>query len=178
MKIYLAGPEVFLPDAIDVLAYHRKICKEFGWEGLSPMDSVLEKGNRKGMELAREIFRGNAKLIQDCDIVVANCNSFRGATVDDGTAWEIGYASALGKTIYGYISEYIPLVDAVCKKIPTQAHSSGYAIDEDGYLLNEDFGNAINLMLEFSIQDSEGKLVEGSFRDCLKAIKTDRENNQ
>ena len=34
-------------------------------------------------------------------------------------------------------------------------------MDEDGFLVNEDFGNSINLMLEYSIEKSGGALIEG-----------------
>ena len=57
-------------------------------------------------------------------------------------------------------------------KISTNQHDSGYAIDQEGYLLNEDFGNSINLMLEFSILDSGGSLVLGNLETVLKLIQT------
>jgi nucleoside 2-deoxyribosyltransferase len=169
MNLYLAGPEVFLPDANRKLEEMKIQCKQKGLIGLSPFDSILNSGE-KGIPQARKIFQGNIKLIQESDIVVANCNPFRGAVVDDGTAFEIGYGFALGKKIFGYIDKKKSLPEIVKNKIKTLPHSSGYAIDEDGYLVNEDFGNTVNLMLEFSIEKSGGKLVEGNFLDCLDII--------
>ncbi|MCC5816649.1 MAG: nucleoside 2-deoxyribosyltransferase [Leptospira sp.] len=170
MKIYLAGPEVFLPNAHEVLGHHKELCKKYGFTGLSPFDSVLEGKDLKGMDLARGIYLANAKLIKECDILIANCVSFRGPLVDDGTAWEIGYAFALGKKIYGFIDKYIPVNENVAQRVPTKQHESGFLIDGDGYLLNEDFGNAVNLMLEFSIEESGGKFIEGGFEDILKLL--------
>ncbi|HMV41596.1 MAG TPA: nucleoside 2-deoxyribosyltransferase [Leptospiraceae bacterium] len=167
-KIYLAGPEVFLPDSFAVLNQHKEICKRYGYLGLSPFDG--EVTTEVGLHRAKKIYLENCKLIREADIVLANCNSFRGALMDDGTAFEIGYAKALGKKIFGYINKREPLPNLVEKVVPTVAHPSGYRMDSQGYLLNEDFGNSINLMLEFSILESGGELVEGSFEDALKRI--------
>ncbi len=95
--------------------------------------------------------------------------------MDDGTAFEIGYAFSLGKKIYGYTKIILPLPEIVKKNVGTVPHSTGFAIDKDGYLVNEDFGNSLNLMLEFSIEKSDGLLVEGEFEDCLKRL-AEREN--
>ena len=40
------------------------------------------------------IYENDRSAIDRCDVVVANLN---GITTDDGTAWELGYAFALGK---------------------------------------------------------------------------------
>ncbi len=42
MKIYLAGPDVFLPDAIEI--GHRKaaICARHGLTGLYPLDNAVD----------------------------------------------------------------------------------------------------------------------------------------
>jgi nucleoside 2-deoxyribosyltransferase len=167
-KIYLAGPEVFLPNSLEILDSHKLKCKEYGFIGLSPFDG--EVTTEKGLERAKKIFQENCKLIQEADLVIANCNFFRGALIDDGTAFEIGYAKAFGKKIYGYIKKKSSLIELVQEKIPTIQHISGYRIDTDGYLLNEDFGNSINLMMEFAILESGGFLVEGDFESVLKQI--------
>ena len=90
--------------------------------------------------------------------------------MDDGSSFEIGFAKALGKIIFGYIQSKLPLLELVQTKIPTSPHTSGYRVDNDGYLLNEDFGNSINLMLEFSILESGGRLIEGNFEDAIQSI--------
>lgn len=167
-KIYIAGPEVFLPDSIRVLEKHKDVCRRYGFEGLSPFDGQLT--NESGLDRARKIYLENCQLIRLSDMIVVNCNSFRGALVDDGSAFEIGFAKALGKKIFGYIEQRKTLPELVQTKIPTRQHSSGYRVDNDGYLLNEDFGNSINLMLEFAIIESGGVLVEGNFEDAIRAI--------
>ncbi|MEM7180911.1 MAG: nucleoside 2-deoxyribosyltransferase [Spirochaetota bacterium] len=174
-KIYIAGPEVFLPNADDVLAHNKALCADYGFIGLSPLDTeiVQSREPHSPIELAEKIFQANCQLIDECDIVIANCNPFRLAIVDDGTSFEIGYAFANQKLIYGHIRKKKPLPEIVQERIATGLHKSGYLIDREGYLLNEDFGNTINLMLEFSILNSGGKLSEGSFEDCLRTIVRD-----
>ncbi|MBK8399325.1 MAG: nucleoside 2-deoxyribosyltransferase [Leptospiraceae bacterium] len=167
-KIYLAGPEVFLPNSTQILEEHKLICKKYQFEGFSPFDGEVSRA--KGLAKAEKIYFENCKLIRACDLVVVNCNSFRGALVDDGSSFEIGYAKALEKKIFGYIDIRLPLPELVQKKIPTSSHASGYRVDNEGYLLNEDFGNSINLMLEFAILESGGQLIEGKFEDVIRTI--------
>lgn len=175
--IYLAGPEVFLPDAFAVLQDRKSLCASLGFNALSPFDSDIPPDLPRNKDLARRIFFGNLDLIQKVDLILANCNPFRGPLVDDGTAFEIGYGFSLGKKIYGYTKEILPLPEIVRKNLEVFSHNSNYAIDKDGYLVNEDFGNCLNLMLEFSIEKSGGLLVEGSFEDCLKTL-LQRENGE
>lgn len=168
--IYLAGPEVFLPNALEVLTSAKKLCERFGFDALTPFDG--EVTDQVKLAKANQIFKENILLIQKSDIVIANCNPFRGACVDDGTAFEIGYAYGKGKRVFGYLKDNRSLPEIVMSKISTNQHDSGYVIDQDGYLLNEDFGNSINLMLEFSILDSGGSLVLGNLETVLKIIQT------
>lgn len=168
--IYLAGPEVFLPNALEILSDYKNLCESFGYRALTPFDGKVT--DKTKLAKANQIFQENISLIQSCDIVIANCNPFRGACVDDGTSFEIGYGYAKGKRVFGYLNDNRILPEIVKSKIPTKQHSSGYAVDEDGYLLNEDFGNSINLMLEFSILSSGGSLVLGNLETVLKLFKT------
>lgn len=50
-----------------------------------------------------EIFLNDKQGIDDCDLVVANLN---GIATDDGTAWELGYAYALGKYQIGLHTDW------------------------------------------------------------------------
>lgn len=46
----------------------------------------------------RRIFQADLKALQEAQIVVAVCD---GIPMDDGTAWEVGYASARGVSVIG-----------------------------------------------------------------------------
>ena len=42
MKIYLAGPDVFLPDAIEIGRRKAAICARHGVSGLYPLDNAVD----------------------------------------------------------------------------------------------------------------------------------------
>ncbi|WP_411823553.1 nucleoside 2-deoxyribosyltransferase [Leptospira sp. 'Mane'] len=169
-SLYLAGPEVFLPNGFEVLQNNKKLCEAKGHVAYTPLDGEMPSGLQRDLSMAKWIFESNCELIRKSDIIIANCNFFRGACVDDGTAFEIGYGFSLGKRIWGYRDHLVPLHEITAKIISTKPHDAGYRIDQEGYLLNEDFGNSINLMLEFSILQSGGKLILGGFEEVLKEL--------
>lgn len=92
--IYLAGPDVFLTNAVDVLAEKRAMLEAIGYKVVTPFDLELDN--------AAEIYQYNVSLIRACDIVVANVESFRGTEPDSGTVFEIGFAIARGKSVFTY----------------------------------------------------------------------------
>ena len=57
----------------------------------------------KNADNVGKIFANDRRGIDNCDVVVASLN---GLTTDDGTAWELGYAFALGKPIVGLYTDW------------------------------------------------------------------------
>lgn len=159
-----------MPNGFEVLQSHKRLCESKGYITFTPLDGELPSGIERDRSMAEKIFEVNCELIRKSDIIIANCNFFRGACTDDGTAFEIGYGFSLGKKIWGYRNSLVPLHQITAELISTTKHDSGYRMDENGYLLNEDFGNAINLMLEFSILQSGGKLVLGGLEEVLNEL--------
>lgn len=102
-KVYFAGPDVFRDEAMDFFGILKENCAELGIEPLIPLDNEVAKGSKA--EMAESIFRGNIDMIRNADVVIANVAPFRGVSLDVGTAYEIGFAKALGKKIYFYTSE-------------------------------------------------------------------------
>lgn len=93
-KIYIAGFDVFKPNSKEIGQAYKLTCKEYGYEGLYPLDNEIDAAWSK--EVAREfIYTKNIELIHKADIVIANANPFRGMELDSGTAFEIGYAQRL-----------------------------------------------------------------------------------
>jgi nucleoside 2-deoxyribosyltransferase len=160
VKIYLAGPDVFRPDAKQWAEQSRELCRRYGFEPLTPMDPP-ETGNPS------EIFQANIALIRKAQIVVANLNPFRGAEPDSGTCFELGYAAGLGKKLFGYVSSGETVVVRVrrIEGAETPLSPTGHPIDRHGYHI-EDFQLSHNLMLSMSVQ-----IVFGELEDCLKAIR-------
>ena len=90
MKVYIAGKigseeEKELLEEVDIL------CKELGFETFLPHRDV---GICSSMEDVARVFEGDiVKGLVDADLVVAVLD---GLHVGAGTAWELGYAYALG----------------------------------------------------------------------------------
>lgn len=68
MKLYLAGPDVFRPDAAQWAEHARRLCRQDGHEALIPLDGVETT--------AAGIYHANIGLIQSADAVLANLNPF------------------------------------------------------------------------------------------------------
>ncbi|PLX68787.1 MAG: nucleoside 2-deoxyribosyltransferase [Denitrovibrio sp.] len=139
-KVYIAGPDVFLPDAVAHGKKLKRITKENGFEGLFPLDNEI-KGDDPA-ELAEKIKVANINMIRNCDAVVANLLPFRGPEPDSGTVWEVGFAQALGKVVIGYCSDVRSLKQ---KTIETLNLDSTAVQDAEGFEI-EDFGLTHNLM--------------------------------
>ena len=105
MKIYLAGPEVFLAEAYEIGERKKQICRKYGVTGHYPLDAVLDLSGLAPAEAARLIFKANINAIDDSDALIANMAPFRGPGLDGGTAFEMGYAAALGIPIYAYTND-------------------------------------------------------------------------
>ena len=142
-KIYLAGFDVFAPDARQRGAQMKMLCAGRGCIGLYPLDNEAA--------CAADIFAGNCGLIDQADAVIANPNPFRGQEPDSGTCFEVGYAFAKGKPVFAYVSD----ARAMREKLGER--------DADGFAV-ENFGLPLNLMLS-----SAATVVEGGFADALAA---------
>lgn len=105
-KIYLAGPDVFAPNSMQIGQYLKNICKENNFIGLYPLDNEI-KQNSENVKF--EIVKADILAIDKCDYIVANLSNFRGTkehpSCDSGTAWECGYGLAKDKKIFGYSSD-------------------------------------------------------------------------
>ena len=142
-RVYLAGPDVFRPDAA---AYGRMLvalCAYFGFAGVFPLDDALA-GGLAPREAARRIYQASVAHIDNCDAVLANLDFFRGPEPDSGTCFEVGYAVARGKPVIGYIPEGGSFAERIRSRYP-EALGEGLA-DRAGWQL-EEFGLPLNLML-------------------------------
>jgi nucleoside 2-deoxyribosyltransferase len=154
--VYLAGFDVFRPDAQAYGMQLKALCALHGFEGLFPLDNAAPPG-LSGRALAHWIYEANLGLIARADLVMANLNDFRGQEPDSGTAFEVGYASARGKPVWAYTDDGRPLVE----QCASRRGGDGSALDAGGMLV-EDFGLPRNLMLACA-----ATLVIGDARACL-----------
>ena len=66
------------------------------------MDAEIKFEGREKHDIAHDIYKANIDLIKSCDAIMANMEAFRGPGMDGGTAFEIGFAVALGLPVVGY----------------------------------------------------------------------------
>jgi len=169
LKTYLAGPEVFLPNAIEIGLRKKQLCADFGFEGLFPFDNEISLTDQK-TRIGRLIYRANVAMIQEADFGIANLTPFRGPSADVGTAFELGMLRGLGKPVFGYTNEVEDLLDRL--------KQSGTALDpvekvwrDVNGITVEDFGNADNLMIDSAFAEQGHPIIrhaakpEERFRD-------------
>ncbi len=93
MKIYQAGPLFSDADRAWHWVFKAKL-EAAGYDVLWPGD-LFAAGEKV---TAKQIMEADRDALLSCDVVVALLD---GAQVDDGTAWEIGYACAKGMPVIG-----------------------------------------------------------------------------
>jgi nucleoside 2-deoxyribosyltransferase len=154
MNVYLAGPDVFLPDALEVGRQKTEICRRHGLIGLYPLDNVID---RAATEASLRIFKVNEAMMDRADAIIANLTPFRGPGADAGTVYELGYMAARGKFCLGYSNDPAVYADRVRRSTKVTARS-GLLIDADG-LTVEDFGHNDNLMMIHALDIHGAPLV-------------------
>lgn len=83
-KVYLAGPDVFHPEATQIGAKKKAICAAQGLTGLYPLDNAFGE-EAGGAALAARIFAANMAMIDQADGVVANVTPETGRIVTGPT---------------------------------------------------------------------------------------------
>jgi nucleoside 2-deoxyribosyltransferase len=138
-SVYLAGPDVFLPDAIMHGERLKALCLRYGFKAHFPLDNTINENEISAQ--AEAIRLANLALIERCDCVLANLSPFRGPEPDSGTVFEVGYAVAKGKTVVGYSSDLTSLKERTNRLLKLNNSDR----DHEGLLI-EDFGLSHNLM--------------------------------
>jgi nucleoside 2-deoxyribosyltransferase len=155
-RIYLAGPEVFLPDPAAAGRAKMKLCEQHGFVGVLPSDPALTADRLAKHEVARRISRANESLMRSCRLLIANLTPFRGASADAGTVFEVGFMRALGRPVLGYTNTELSLL----RRSEIVRAGARLSFDGDGPAVAiEDFDMAENLMIEIAIVQSGGTLA-------------------
>ncbi|MDB5484700.1 MAG: putative Nucleoside 2-deoxyribosyltransferase [Tardiphaga sp.] len=169
--IYLAGPDVFLPDAVEIGRRKVALCAAYGFNGLFPLDSAIDP---KARDASLQIFHANQTMMDRADAIIANLTPFRGPSADAGTVYELGYMAGKGKRCFAYCND--PRIYA--DRIVGITASGGIKIDRDGSTV-EDFGHVDNLMMIHALDLHGAPLVTptqlpsdiwrdlASFEQCL-----------
>jgi nucleoside 2-deoxyribosyltransferase len=162
LKIYLAGPEVFLPNAREMLDRKAAMARAAGFTPLSPGDLKVEK--RATMrDFAFAISEVNERMMIEADAIIANLTPWRGISADVGTVYELGFMCALDKIAYAYTNvgkrHFERVADYYHGRHARDA--SGTPRGPDG-LAMEDYELHDNLMLPAGAERRGGKVVIGN----------------
>jgi nucleoside 2-deoxyribosyltransferase len=181
--IYLAGPEVFLPDAHTVMAEKRRLAREHGFEPTGPgSDEAIQSS---GGLSAAAIYECNETAMRRAEVCLANVTPFRGVSADVGTVHEVGFMMALSRVVWAYTNDPRNYAERVRAEWPgAQADervTSTPARGRDGLAI-EAHGLADNLMIHAGIQVHGGRLLQAStpckdpsrdlsvYRACLREL--------
>lgn len=149
--IYLAGPDVFYPDAIQRGAMMKAALAARDMTGLFPLDSELHPGDyRDPRELALAIAEACEGQIRKADMGIFNIEPWRGPEADDGTAYELGFMAALGKPVILYSSDPRSFAERIAADVyQGEVYQDGHLTrgKRDGMLIEAFDGFADNLML-------------------------------
>jgi nucleoside 2-deoxyribosyltransferase len=154
MNIYLAGPDVFLPDAAGIGRRKVEICARHGLIGRYPLDNPIDL---TAADASLRIYKGLEVMMDECRAIIANLTPFRGPGADPGTVFELGYMAARGKFCLGYTNDPAHYADRV-RRFTTITSRDGHLVDADG-LSVEDFGLSDNLMMMHALDLHGAPLV-------------------
>lgn len=183
---YLAGPDVFFPNPIEIGDAKKTMLSKVGITGLFPMDNELTEEDFKNPINARnKIAKANEEMMLKCckegeiGFILVNMMPWHGPSMDVGTAFECGFMSALAKIysnliIIGYTNNQLSFSERVVQHLADHSNAisviNGRKIDSNGFAI-EDFGNATdNLMITHAIEKTGGEVVY-SFEEAVQLAK-------
>lgn len=134
MRIYLAGPEVFLPNSNEIGHRKKDLCAKYGYEGLYPGHGLPYQPT------AQQIFKHCIQHIYDADCGIFNLTPWRGPSADVGTVLELGMMR--NRLCFGYTNDV--------RDYKGRAEVQ-YFGGLQGVVLVEDFGLSDNLMIDLSL---------------------------
>ena len=184
IKVYIAGPEVFLPNGLEQVERKRALCRAYGMEPSARQGDFLHYQGGDKFVFGTMIARHNEELMLESDIIIANLTPFRGISADPGTVYEVGFMCALGRKAFGYTNttrSYAERASADHYNGQVDRAMSGRLVAVDGQMV-EDHRMTDNLMIDGGITRSGGFILRGhagpeafftdltAYEACLKKI--------
>ncbi len=180
VKVYLAGPEVFLPNAREMLDAKAELARQAGFTPLSPGDLQIPPAETK-IGHGCNINAVDEQMMIEADAIIANLTPFRGIAADTGTSFELGFMCALGKPVFAYTNvaaDHFARIKRHYGDVATLDETGRYR-GPDGLSI-ENFDMVDNLMLHGGILRRGGVVVMGdapvealytdlkAFKECLQ----------
>nr|WP_295111093.1 nucleoside 2-deoxyribosyltransferase [uncultured Caulobacter sp.] len=176
-SLWLAGPEVWLPDSEAQAARQRALCLDAGLEPL--IQTRMPPGEGSDELEARQFYAGRMAQLRQADAAVINLTPFRGPSADTGAVFEAGVLAGLGKPTFAYVNiaselqvEYVARVDAI---LGATLDENRIWRDGDGCVI-EDYGLPETVMLWGEARRLFVIVTEDPLRDltglelCLQAL--------
>ena len=162
MRVYLAGPDVFLPAPERRGAALKSVLAAYGLVGVFPLDpppfpldpaasAWTNPDLAPDLAEAYRIAATNEAHIASCQALIAHLTPFRGPSADAGTVFELGFARARGLRLWGWSNV------ATAFATRSRAWAGGGMRDRAGMAI-EDFGARDNLMIEGAIAAAGGRI--------------------
>lgn len=146
---YLAGPDVFLPNAREHARRKVEICARRGIVGRTPLDEDSGVPRIPTPEAWLAVYRENFGMMEESDVIIANLTPFRGASADAGTLVELGWFLGRGRPLFGYSNTAVPFTARIVQQtdnIPDRV--AGVAV--------EDYSLPDNLMIAGAVLGGGG----------------------
>lgn len=161
-RIYLAGPDVFHPDARELGRRKAEICVAHGFNGVFPLDVSVDPKGLDPRETGLAISQKDERLLRSCHAMIVNLTPYHGPSMDVGSAVELGIMRGLGRPIFGYSNAAEPFEARVRKAFKTDLADKTRT--SDGMRI-ESFGLTDNLMVDGAILASGGTIARAETKD-------------
>ena len=103
-SVFLAGPDPWFPDAAAHLARRADLVRAAGLAPITPEAGAgLDEAQRTEVA-ARLLYADTLAQLRAADSVIANLSPWRGISCDPSTAFQAGFAAALGKPVFAYMN--------------------------------------------------------------------------
>lgn len=144
-RIYLAGPDVFHPDAYAIGAAKKALCTKYGLAGVFPFDKQADLEGLTPADQGLAIADKDLGLLRSCDAAIVNLTPYPQDTMDPGSAVELGVMAGLGRPVWGYTNTAASIETRLAPHM------------QEGWL-SERFGLVDNLMVQGTIRQVNGQV--------------------
>jgi nucleoside 2-deoxyribosyltransferase len=161
--VYLGGPEVFLPNATDIVMKKAAMCPAYGFTASIPVDTHgNDWGHMTPTQISRAIYQANVDTMKAVDIGIFDLTPFRGISADAGTIFEVGLMVGMGKPVFAYTNMPGDYIDRFgFKQAEPNVNAMIAWVDERGWRI-ENFGNADNLMIDSAVSLNGADIVRSA----------------
>jgi len=147
---YLAGPDVFLPDAPAHARRKAEICARHGLHARPPLnEDIATLAAMVESDAWRAIYAKDVAMMEASDLAIVNLTPFRGASADAGTLLELGWFLGRNRPVFAYSNS--------AESFATRSATLLAAIpDPMPGLTVGGFGLADNLMIAGAVEQAGG----------------------